>query len=195
MFGVDGSNGGARADRTSPSDLKDYPAPVTRGKRSSRSIRPISRRTSLWRTSTSGFHAKQTSAHGRTRSRSCSLFRSGHRRVLEIRMRPSGNEWKRSPSRGGTRRHGGEAVSHTGARGTTRGGHESAARDSYEAYARAFREDLNHFWSGLAALQMGTIFLDLSGDVTVRGRSPSRTMPRRSRTAARSSRRSWLFVR
>jgi hypothetical protein len=35
-------------------------------------------------------------------------------------------------------------------------------RESYEAYRAAFYQDLNHFWSGLAALQMGTIFLDLS---------------------------------
>ena len=40
-------------------------------------------------------------------------------------------------------------------------------RQSFEAYRNAFREDLNHFWSGLAALQMGTIFLELSrGDDT-----------------------------
>jgi hypothetical protein len=37
-------------------------------------------------------------------------------------------------------------------------------RQSFQAYRDAFREDLNHFWSGLAALQMGTIFSDLSGD-------------------------------
>lgn len=36
-------------------------------------------------------------------------------------------------------------------------------RESYEAYRSAFYQDLNHFYSGLAALQMGTIFLDLSG--------------------------------
>ncbi len=35
-------------------------------------------------------------------------------------------------------------------------------RESYEAYHEAFFHDLNHFWSGLAALQMGTVFLDLS---------------------------------
>jgi hypothetical protein len=35
-------------------------------------------------------------------------------------------------------------------------------RASYDAYQDAFSYDLNHFWSGLAALQMGTIFLDLS---------------------------------
>lgn len=33
---------------------------------------------------------------------------------------------------------------------------------SYEAYYDAFMRDLNHFYSGLAALQMGTILLDLS---------------------------------
>jgi hypothetical protein len=37
-------------------------------------------------------------------------------------------------------------------------------RQAYAGYADAFREDLNHFWSGLAALQMGVIFLDLSKD-------------------------------
>jgi hypothetical protein len=37
-----------------------------------------------------------------------------------------------------------------------------ALREAYEAYRAAFYQDLNHFWSGLAALQMGTIFLDLS---------------------------------
>ena len=35
-------------------------------------------------------------------------------------------------------------------------------RKCFDAYRAAFRTDLNHFWSGLAALQMGTIFLDLS---------------------------------
>ena len=35
-------------------------------------------------------------------------------------------------------------------------------RDSYEAYRDAFHVDLNHFYSGIAALQMGAIFLDLS---------------------------------
>lgn len=37
-----------------------------------------------------------------------------------------------------------------------------ALREAYDAYRAAFYQDLNHFWSGLAALQMGTIFLDLS---------------------------------
>jgi hypothetical protein len=35
-------------------------------------------------------------------------------------------------------------------------------RKCFNAYRAAFAKDLNHFWSGLAALQMGTIFLDLS---------------------------------
>jgi hypothetical protein len=35
-------------------------------------------------------------------------------------------------------------------------------RESYEAYREAFSNDLNHFWSGLGALQMGTIFLNMS---------------------------------
>jgi hypothetical protein len=39
-----------------------------------------------------------------------------------------------------------------------------ALRKSYAAYREAFYEDLNHFYSGLAALQMGSIFLDLSAD-------------------------------
>jgi hypothetical protein len=39
-----------------------------------------------------------------------------------------------------------------------------ALRKSYEAYREAFYQDLNHFYSGLAALQMGTIFLDLSNE-------------------------------
>lgn len=39
-----------------------------------------------------------------------------------------------------------------------------ALRKSYAAYREAFYQDLNHFYSGLAALQMGTIFLDLSSD-------------------------------
>ncbi|HSB70467.1 MAG TPA: tetratricopeptide repeat-containing protein [Candidatus Methylomirabilis sp.] len=34
---------------------------------------------------------------------------------------------------------------------------------SYEAYRDAFFEDLNHFYPGLNALQMGTILLDLAG--------------------------------
>ena len=33
---------------------------------------------------------------------------------------------------------------------------------SYEDYRKAFFQDLNHFYPGLAALQMGTILLDLS---------------------------------
>src|SRR4029453_3936448 len=37
-------------------------------------------------------------------------------------------------------------------------------RQSYAGYADAFHEDLNHFWSGLAALQMGVMFLDLTKD-------------------------------
>jgi hypothetical protein len=37
-----------------------------------------------------------------------------------------------------------------------------ALRKSYEAYRDAFHQDLNHFYSGLNALQMGTIFLELS---------------------------------
>ncbi len=37
-------------------------------------------------------------------------------------------------------------------------------RVSYGAYRDAFREDLNHFYSGLAALQMGMTFLDLAKD-------------------------------
>jgi hypothetical protein len=37
-----------------------------------------------------------------------------------------------------------------------------ALRESYEAYREVFSYDLNHFWPGLVALQMGTIFLDLS---------------------------------
>jgi hypothetical protein len=37
-----------------------------------------------------------------------------------------------------------------------------ALRESYEAYREVFSHDLNHFWPGLVALQMGTIFLDLS---------------------------------
>jgi hypothetical protein len=37
-------------------------------------------------------------------------------------------------------------------------------RKSYEAYRDAFHQDLNHFYSGLAALQMGTIFLELSAE-------------------------------
>lgn len=36
--------------------------------------------------------------------------------------------------------------------------------DIYEAYRNAFLIDLNHFWSGLAALQMNTIALDLAGE-------------------------------
>ncbi len=35
---------------------------------------------------------------------------------------------------------------------------------SYQAYRGAFFEDLNHFYPGLNALQMGTILLDLAGD-------------------------------
>jgi len=39
-----------------------------------------------------------------------------------------------------------------------------ALRDSYQAYRAAFDQDLNHFYSGLGALQMGAIFLGLSAD-------------------------------
>jgi len=35
-------------------------------------------------------------------------------------------------------------------------------RECFDAYRASFGKDLNHFWSGLAALQMGAIFLDLS---------------------------------
>jgi hypothetical protein len=35
---------------------------------------------------------------------------------------------------------------------------------SYESYLEAFYKDLNRFWPGLAAVQMGTILLDLSND-------------------------------
>jgi hypothetical protein len=35
-------------------------------------------------------------------------------------------------------------------------------RTAYEAYRKAYLFDLNHYWSGLAALQQGTITLDLS---------------------------------
>jgi hypothetical protein len=35
---------------------------------------------------------------------------------------------------------------------------------SYEAYRQAYLVDLNHYWSGLAALQMGTVALDLAGE-------------------------------
>ncbi len=34
--------------------------------------------------------------------------------------------------------------------------------NSFQAYFDAFSDDLNHFWSGLAALQMGEIFLSLT---------------------------------
>jgi len=34
--------------------------------------------------------------------------------------------------------------------------------EAYESYRKAFLEDLNHFWSGLAAMQMGKIALELS---------------------------------
>lgn len=37
-------------------------------------------------------------------------------------------------------------------------------RDTYEAYRAAYYQDLNGFYPGLAALQMGEIFLDLSSD-------------------------------
>jgi hypothetical protein len=41
-----------------------------------------------------------------------------------------------------------------------------ALREAYEAYRRAYLGDLNHYWSGLAALQQGVIALALSdGDV------------------------------
>ena len=36
--------------------------------------------------------------------------------------------------------------------------------NSFQAYFDAFSNDLNHFWSGIAALQMGKIFLDLTQD-------------------------------
>lgn len=37
-----------------------------------------------------------------------------------------------------------------------------ALRKSYQAYRQAFYQNLNHFWSGLAVLQIGTLFLDLA---------------------------------
>jgi hypothetical protein len=33
---------------------------------------------------------------------------------------------------------------------------------AYQGYRKAYLEDLNHYWSGLAALQMGVVLLDLS---------------------------------
>jgi hypothetical protein len=36
--------------------------------------------------------------------------------------------------------------------------------ESYESYVEAFHTDLNRFWPGLAAVQMGTILLELSND-------------------------------
>jgi hypothetical protein len=42
-----------------------------------------------------------------------------------------------------------------------------ALREAYEAYHAAYLSDLNHFWPGLAALQLGTIALDLSTDTEV----------------------------
>ena len=38
-------------------------------------------------------------------------------------------------------------------------------QNSYTAYLAAFQQDQNHFWSGLGALQMGTILLDLAGEL------------------------------
>jgi hypothetical protein len=53
--------------------------------------------------------------------------------------------------------------------GKTVGERRSAAmnrllRESFKAYRGAFRENLNHFYSGVAALQMGTIFHELSSE-------------------------------
>src|SRR5262249_46208566 len=45
-----------------------------------------------------------------------------------------------------------------------RGAISRALIDSYESYLAAFHEDLNHFWPGLVAVQMGTILLDLSSE-------------------------------
>src|SRR5947199_9191493 len=42
--------------------------------------------------------------------------------------------------------------------------HESDVAVVYGAYRDAFREDLNHFYSGLAALQRPVIFLELAND-------------------------------
>ena len=39
-------------------------------------------------------------------------------------------------------------------------------RKAYEAYRKAYLFDLNHYWSGLAALQQGTITLELSIEET-----------------------------
>lgn len=41
-------------------------------------------------------------------------------------------------------------------------GMNRALREAFEAYRDAFYLDLNHFYSGLTALQMGTVFLDLA---------------------------------
>ena len=41
-------------------------------------------------------------------------------------------------------------------------GMSQSLRECFDAYRDAFRRNLNHFYSGIAALQMGAIFLDLS---------------------------------
>lgn len=41
-------------------------------------------------------------------------------------------------------------------------GMSQSLRACFAAYRAAFAKDLDHFWSGLAALQTGAIFLDLS---------------------------------
>ena len=37
-------------------------------------------------------------------------------------------------------------------------------RQAYEVYRKAYLTDLNHFWPGLAALQLGVVALDLAKD-------------------------------
>ena len=48
----------------------------------------------------------------------------------------------------------------------TKCGHQQNAAQAYEAYRKAYLFDLNHYWSGLAALQQGTITLELSIEET-----------------------------
>jgi hypothetical protein len=39
-----------------------------------------------------------------------------------------------------------------------------ALLQAYDAYRKAYLGDLNHFWSGLAALQQGTVAVDLANE-------------------------------
>jgi tetratricopeptide (TPR) repeat protein len=78
------------------------------------------------------------------------ITRAQRAEALTLRGRNQKTRW-----RGGL--EGAENVDECREKGMNR-----ALREAYEAYSEAFAEDLNHFYPGLTALQMGTILLELS---------------------------------